>query len=105
MSEKIGWRPTTREYDPNDKRPIDLLHPPKNTPKEVLEELWGGDLGKYPTREEKQVEADREKRETELKAKVKARIETDLKNGDIAHLEELIDSVPKYKLSYYLEET
>ena len=52
MSKKIGWRPTTREYDPNDKRPIDLLHPPNNTPPEVIEALWGGDLGKYPTKEE-----------------------------------------------------
>ena len=52
MSEKIGWRPTTREYDPNDPRPIDLLHPPKNTPPEVIEALWGGDLGKYPTKDD-----------------------------------------------------
>ena len=47
-----GWRPTTREYDPNDPRPINLLHPPKNTPPEVIEALWGGDLGEDPRKKE-----------------------------------------------------
>jgi len=37
-----GWRPPTREYDPNDPH-FDPFHPPKNTPDEVLKAFWGDD--------------------------------------------------------------
>jgi len=35
-----GWRPTTKKYNPNDPH-FDPMHPPEDTPKEVLEDFWG----------------------------------------------------------------
>ena len=35
-----GWRPTTKKYDPNDPH-FNPMHPPIDTPKEVLERIWG----------------------------------------------------------------
>jgi hypothetical protein len=32
------------------------LHPPKNTPREVLEALWGDDLGEDPQKEEEKID-------------------------------------------------
>ena len=40
MEKKKGWRPSTRKYDPNDPH-FNPMHPPKDTPKEVLERMWG----------------------------------------------------------------
>ncbi len=38
-----GWRPTTKKYDPNDPH-FNPMHPPKDTPIEVLEAFWGVEL-------------------------------------------------------------
>lgn len=35
-----GWHPSTKKYDPNDPH-FNPMHPPKDTPKEVLEKEWG----------------------------------------------------------------
>ncbi len=37
-----SYRPTKKEYDPEDSH-FDPMHPPKNTPLEVLEGFWGKD--------------------------------------------------------------
>jgi|GEM_PF-5353677 len=39
-----SYRPTQKEYDPEDPH-FNPMHPPRNTPIEVLEAFWGKDEG------------------------------------------------------------